>query len=73
MSMSHFMIELKLRNGLVSTGGREEVSYLHSLVDTIGFKSEHAGLEEDFGGTEAGKRHKPSPRQGFRELTVRCQ
>ena len=35
------------------SGGEVVVPYSHSLVDTMCFMSEHAGLEKGFGSTEA--------------------
>lgn len=41
--------------GCINTnrGNRFGVRYAHGLVDAKGFKTKHAGLEQDFGSAEA--------------------
>ena len=42
------------------------MSYVQSLVNTMGFKSKHAGLEENLGSTETRERDQSYPYEGFR-------
>ena len=72
-------INVALMDGIVAAkcintgGGGEGAPYAHSLVDATGFEAEHAGLEEDFGSTEARATSAVLSSKASKSLTARCR